>query len=144
MKPKIKPGSKLAALLDDDPPQPVVSRTAAVQQYLKKPKAGAKLAALMDDDEPTPEVKKAKLIMPLPAVVSMKQLPAAPEAFFNVQTRGGVRITIIDRIGADWKDLICYNWDMKVTMHLKVEDLMPIEHVRSAIEFIRTQLRSEK
>lgn len=144
----------LAALMDDDDQPGMFPLVVAAAVSAKKG-----LASLMDEEPPIHiapvlvdqsklkvEATPAPSKKPAPEPAEPALLPAleAPIQFFNVQTRAGVRCTIIDRLGSDWKDVLIYNWDMKVTMHVKIEDLYPLHNVRAAIDFIRTKLRSEK
>jgi hypothetical protein len=105
-----------------------------------------KKSSFWDDDEdaapPTKPVSKPEPAKPVAKPVEIKRVRelTAPEAYFNIQVAGGSRILIIDRLGKDWKDLLCYNYDMGVTMHLKVEDLIPSHEVQNAINFL-TELR---
>jgi len=129
--PDQKPKKRPLAFLhdDDDPPAALPAAT----------KSKRSLVSLLSEDNDISAPKSKPIALP-PLVL---QAPPAPPLFFNVQTRNGVRVTLIDRLGKDWRDLLCYNWELKTTMHLKVEDLYPPEAVRAALDYIRRHLRQE-
>lgn len=129
---------RLLKLLDeDDTPNAfpaVVSAAVRGQQFEEKLGKAA---------EGFLETKKPKKEAPAPQLIVVRQVET-PNDFFNVQTLGGVRVSIIDRLGADYKDLLCYNWDMKVIMHLKREDLVPPALVDRVVQFLRNEIRQDK
>ncbi len=50
-------------------------------------------------------------------------------------------LLIIDQLGKDWKDLLCYNYELRTTLHLKREDLLPRETVDAVITFLQNVKR---
>lgn len=50
-------------------------------------------------------------------------------------------LLIIDQLGKDWKDLLCYNYELRTTLHLKREDLQPKATVDACVTFLQNLKR---
>ena len=59
-----------------------------------------------------------------------------PPGFYAL-TCGSTRIIIVDKLGSDWKDLLCFNLQLRCMQHLKREDINPKDAVLAACEFLR-------
>ena len=95
-----------------------------------------KKGSFWNDDESAPNPPEMKT-PPADQINHLVKQVTAPPHFFNVQTLKGQRITIIDKLGDNWRELLCYNWDLRITMHLKAEDLFPRDAVNAATLFLQ-------
>jgi hypothetical protein len=136
--------------------EPKPGRTAAVSKMLKSTKP---LIDFGDDDDDffadaKPKEKKAVMEASLDghtdaailrnikakSAVPSRIFPecSVPDGHFAISTSyGESRILILDKMGKDWDDLLCYNYSMHITQSVARRDLMPKERVDEAIAFIQ-------
>ena len=87
-----------------------------------------------------PEIAKEPAHKPASSDKVLPELQC-PGGYFAIGRPTGVRLLILDRAGSDWSELLCYNYEMHVTMHVKRVDLVPKDAVDEAIRFIDSKLR---
>jgi hypothetical protein len=96
-----------------------------------------------DDDffaDAKPKEKNVTPVTKAKSAVPSRIFPECPvsDGHFAISTSyGESRILILDKMGKDWDDLLCYNYSMHITQSVARRDLMPKERVDEAIAFIQ-------
>lgn len=118
------------------PPTSMPNKTLKLSGVMRVIPIAPKADDFWDEEEETPSPPPKMQSKPATRLetASLPEL-TAPLGYFAIGRPSGVRLLILDRAGADWNDILCYNYEMHVTMHVKREDLYPKDAVDAAIEF---------
>lgn len=132
-RPKNRPKGPPKGLLDDDDDNPIIAPTRRVgPPHIDMAARKGPPKGLLDDDDDAPApAKPAKNVKPL---VIVKQVA---NRYMNVQC-GEDRVLIVDRLDKSGGELLCYNYRMGCTIHLKRQDLQPADLVAECIALLET------
>lgn len=137
-KPKpVKPAKKKPIWDDDEAPAAVVK--APSKKSLWDDEEDDKPAAPALNPGTTGEQSSAYTNAKKPAKAPVELPPlkiVQTPADFHMIRCGEHRVVVLDSISADNKDLLCYSYQLKSSIHMKREDLAPKDIVDRAIETV--------